>query len=1529
MAVELAGFAMDDPIADLYGRHRRSVQPESRAVAAVLEAVAELLREEGIAPSPTAVFAATMSSLERADAASSPEQTSAMLTVLGAALEHAPTAPILSRVPASMKVLMAVGKASQESQHALRGVVHCVGLLVATLRDAPSDAIVLEQWSHCAKAFSAISNLCVDARPKVRKQAAASVAHALRAIRGTPAAEPAGAAFASVAVKAARAPEDAAHELSRTRGAAGAKAAEREAHAAATEALHLLGALKTIVGEIAEPSAGATAKAVTRLLDLHEPLLTQHACDVLMTLFAPTGASAAAAKAALAGGAVFGAAATATAASAAPASETADAARTASDAIAPLASAAALESARRPTLAISLTRAHCAAVRRLHELDPSGAGAKALPAACHDMVKALNAAHEGVAMEAARSLSALIAKCVDANMVREGIKAMARAKAQGRDAATVRPPPVVGVANALKASLGFRYRAAWPAALPVVAAAFDRLGAAAGPILGGCLEALGEMGAHAEGLACRAQLMQCVASAVAALGPEQALATLPLRLEEGIDAEIRAKEEIGGEETGGLRAVPEEDAMDVATGGLGAELDASTGGNVAGAAGARLWLVPLLRQSLRGARLSYFAEELLPTARRLGERAARAKRAGRAFEAQRCAAAEAALWSLLPAFCRWPEDAADAFPGLAPSLGSALGARADLRGPLTEALRRLVRQALAARQMSSESASECARDPGGSDAGEGSEGSEDPGGSEANRDDDALLEDRPEWFDAARANAQCEAVAKYARNFLPILFNLFVAAPPERRGELAATVGCFARVTDAATLGGFFRTVLRKLVKVTADAPDAPDALEEGGDTRSARRCTFMDLALAMVPGLDSDARDLVFKAARPAATEKDAAVQKRAYKLLAALCGRAPGNADDGSGSWLARNRDAVEAALADGAAHCAPAARRYRLRCVASVLPSLMEREAAREGPDAEGSEGGGGDGSAAMDGDGTFAVLLGELIVATKESNARTRKQAFELLVDIPREMERRAGGGGAGGRVGGSASAGGGGGGMLGAWLAAGDDSGDEANDSGDEAFDAGSDSDAMEGVTNQRSEVGVGVRKFFMTVLAGVVGATPTMQSASVMALARLLYEFSAALVSSVPELLPAVFALMARGDREVVKACLGFVKVAAVRLPQADLAAQLPALVPALLAPCDDEDGFNRFRSKTRVVVERLVKRCGWKAVEDVVPPAHRALIAHMKRSEVRSERRRKAASEFGGDRRSARGGAATDAGRSAATRRGRAWNDADVFSDDDGTAGPGGTSRGRGGGRSGSVAGGIPRGAYSLAPTSRREAGGGGPRSAAAAHALRAAGGARLPGSASGDAPLDLLDESAMRRRMLDQGGGRRDDADDGRAYARGEGGKLVIREESENFRGGKRKRGEEDVSDDDGGGSVGARSNVSRRTAKTNGTMRSGRTARTGKGRGGSVGGRTERSGKTARGSNKAHGAEAYRAKKGAKGDVRSKSRKLEPYAYWPLDPKLLNRRASKRASAKEGLGRVVRNAKAAGIFHGQKARDEEARK
>lgn len=68
---------------------------------------------------------------------------------------------------------------------------------------------------------------------------------------------------------------------------------------------------------------------------------------------------------------------------------------------------------------------------------------------------------------------------------------------------------------------------------------------------------------------------------------------------------------------------------------------------------------------------------------------------------------------------------------------------------------------------------------------------------------------------AARA-----AVVAYARNFLPILFNIFVAAPPEARSSVAGAVSAFSAATDPATLGTFFRTVMKKYIKVREEASE-------------------------------------------------------------------------------------------------------------------------------------------------------------------------------------------------------------------------------------------------------------------------------------------------------------------------------------------------------------------------------------------------------------------------------------------------------------------------------------------------------------------------------------------------------------------------------------------------------------------------------------------------------------------------------------------------------------------------------------
>ena len=71
----------------------------------------------------------------------------------------------------------------------------------------------------------------------------------------------------------------------------------------------------------------------------------------------------------------------------------------------------------------------------------------------------------------------------------------------------------------------------------------------------------------------------------------------------------------------------------------------------------------------------------------------------------------------------------------------------------------------------------------------------------------------------------------------------------------------------------------------------------------------------------------------------------------------------------------------------------------------------------------------------------------------------------------------------------------------------------------------------------------GLHTLFSMVLGGLVAATPHMVAATVMALARLMYEFSGPLEYMVDDLLPAVLALLRSKSREIVKAVLGFVKV--------------------------------------------------------------------------------------------------------------------------------------------------------------------------------------------------------------------------------------------------------------------------------------------------------------------------------------------------------------------------------------------------
>jgi ribosomal RNA-processing protein 12 len=381
-----------------------------------------------------------------------------------------------------------------------------------------------------------------------------------------------------------------------------------------------------------------------------------------------------------------------------------------------------------------------------------------------------------------------------------------------------------------------------------------------------------------------------------------------------------------------------------------------------------------------------------------------------------------------------------------------------------------------------------------------------------------------------------------------------------------------------------------------------------------------------------------------------------------------------------------------------------------------------------------------------------------------------------------------------------------------------------------------------------------------------------------------------------------------------------------MRLPAEELRPFVPAILEGILLWA--EDSKNKFRLKVRVIMERLARRCGFEALEASVPESHRPLLTHIRKEAARRERKgREGQSEMDWE------GAEEEDTKSRASR----WA-SDVFSDDSG--GEEGRGRASEGGRT----------ARTAKTAGARTQGGKTARSGGTAAGGGAGGaGRRLP---SGGDPLDLLDASTSRRLVRaagkagarPAGRGRGEEGDDGPEFGRGEGGRMVIREE-EGEGGGKRKRaagedhgmdsGDSDFEDLKGfsGLELALRGSKSVAQAPSIAASLGGRSrgARTegGRSRGGRTEGGRSRDGRTEGGRSAPgdrrgaqHSGDRFKAKgKGAAGDVKGGSR-VEPYAYWPLDRKLLNRRAQKTRSAKQGLDRIVTAAKE-GAARGSKAK------
>ncbi|WFD30058.1 pre-rRNA processing protein [Malassezia sp. CBS 17886] len=402
---------------------------------------------------------------------------------------------------------------------------------------------------------------------------------------------------------------------------------------------------------------------------------------------------------------------------------------------------------------------------------------------------------------------------------------------------------------------------------------------------------------------------------------------------------------------------------------------------------------------------------------------------------------------------------------------------------------------------------------------------------------------------------------------LAALFNLLTELPAQARGYVMECIGTYLGILDAASLAATFRRVADMLTQ-SLQAYE-PAAPAPGMPEANSPR---------YVPPVPHTMLDLLLGMVPYVAGANACA--------LADLCDERLLRAPDGA---LQKRTYRILARLVAGGAGVGVLAHRgdgSAARGAATLLRGLADATGAVQA-------------GAARDrlellhalvphvapGDlGLLGTVVPEAILGTKEANQGARTAAYALLVAVGVRMQ---------------------GGGQVDRGVLAG-----------------GSSADAV---------VDASVNELVMMVAAGLAGASARMVSASITALARLLYEFHTDLpAATLDELLGTMVVYLESTNREIVKSALGCAKVAVVVLDAARVEAALPELVPVLLAV--RETHRNHFKGRVRHLLERLIRRFGVDAVDAHVDAENKRLVTNIRRTRERA-RRRRASDAHGADR--------------------------------------------------------------------------------------------------------------------------------------------------------------------------------------------------------------------------------------------------------------------------------------------------------
>lgn len=209
-----------------------------------------------------------------------------------------------------------------------------------------------------------------------------------------------------------------------------------------------------------------------------------------------------------------------------------------------------------------------------------------------------------------------------------------------------------------------------------------------------------------------------------------------------------------------------------------------------------------------------------------------------------------------------------------------------------------------------------------------------------------------------------------------------------------------------------------------------------------------------------------------------------------------------------------------------------------------------------------------------------VLSEVVICCKENNERARETAYELLV-------------------------------QMGARMA--------------EAGDATIDNSKVPHMPKDAPRGTANIEEFLTMVSAGLAGSTPHMISASITALSRLLYDFRNQLSeATLSDLVQTMDLFLTSNNREIVKSCLGFVKVCVISLPVEIMLPRLSSLVPNLIVWSNEHK--SHFKAKVKHLMERMIRRFGYENVFAHCPDEGKKLLVNIRKTKDRAKRKKEGA---------------------------------------------------------------------------------------------------------------------------------------------------------------------------------------------------------------------------------------------------------------------------------------------------------------